>query len=227
MNHLLTIAIMFILLGVYTGAQAQIAKDPLVDRPLPQQQGGEAQSMNKLMHLGFTPDDKHILVAGDMIQFLIREDEDLPMPLVVREDGSVHFPYVGSVQVHGSTPKQLADFLKLELEKKHYYRATVYIGVERSNRVRGYVRVTGQVRHERIVEIDRKDFRLSDAIFAADGFAPMAKDKEVLLIRTHEDGTVETIKIDTRPIFKKGDIKSDILLKDGDRIVVPKSIFQI
>jgi len=214
------------LIGGIPGIQAQEEVGFLSKQSHLDYQGVTAESESSdILRLAYLPNDRQVLIDGDVIKFFVKEDEEPAQILQVLEDGTVDFPYIGHVDVYGRTPKHVAEFLKSELEKTYYYIATVYIGVERSNRVRGEVMVTGEVKHEGMLNIPtNKDFRLSNAILLAGGFTDMAKETKVLVVRILGDGRVTNIIIDTKPIFKEGKIEHDIILQDGDRIVVPKGI---
>jgi len=62
-----------------------------------------------------------------------------------------------------------------------------------------------------------------DACVMAGGFDKYSAPNRTVITRRHEDGTVETLKVDLDAV-KKGEEK-DLLLKPGDRIYVPKSWF--
>lgn len=62
-----------------------------------------------------------------------------------------------------------------------------------------------------------------DACVLAGGFDKYSAPNRTVITRRHEDGTVETLKVDL-DLVKKGEEK-DLLLKPGDRIYVPKSWF--
>ena len=183
---------------------------------------GATLELNRDMIFAYLPDNTHKLLAGDVIRFFVREDEEPPQILPVKENGTVNFPYIGYVKVQGFTPKQVADVLKYELERTYYYQATVHIAVERTTNIRGRIYVSGEVRKQGEVLIPaNRDFRLSNAIFAA-GTTKYSKLKEIKVIHTNPDGTESTRIIDGRPIFEDGSSENDIILQDGDRVIIDK-----
>ena len=74
---------------------------------------------------GYVLDDKYKLSAGDKVSFQILEDRDPPKSLVIADSGELDAPYIGRVVAANKTCKQLADELKVQLEKNYYYRASV------------------------------------------------------------------------------------------------------
>ena len=167
-------------------------------------------------------DNTRKLLPGDHIRFLIHESEGLSPSQIhrVKENGTVDFPYIGHVFVEGYTPKQVADVLKVELEKKFYYRATIFIGVEKPATVRGGVYVMGEVEHQGEINLPaNKDFRLSHAIFKA-RITKYSRLNKVKVIRQNADGTEDTVIIDARPIFEDGSKENDIILRGGDKVII-------
>lgn len=64
---------------------------------------------------------------------------------------------------------------------------------------------------------------LSQAIQQAGGIKPLANVKEVEVRRRTWDGTQKILAVDLWELIKSGDIGKDIMLQDGDRIVIPKA----
>ena len=98
----------------------------------------------------------------------------------------------------------------------------LFIGVERTTKIRGLVYVSGEVRHQGEVLIPtNRDFRLSDAMYKAIT-TKYSLLKKIKLIRSNADGTEDTVIIDARPIFEDGLKENDLILQDGDRIIIDK-----
>ena len=64
---------------------------------------------------------------------------------------------------------------------------------------------------------------LSQAIQEAGGIKPLANVKEVEVRRETWDGEQKTIAVDLWELIKSGDIEKDIILQDGDTVVIPKA----
>ena len=64
---------------------------------------------------------------------------------------------------------------------------------------------------------------LSQAIQAAGGIKPLANVREVEVRRETWDGTEKIMTVNLWELIKSGDIEKDIILQDGDSIVVPKA----
>jgi protein involved in polysaccharide export with SLBB domain len=167
-------------------------------------------------------DDRHRLGPGDKLSFQILEDRDPPKSLVVTDSGELDVPYVGRVMAAGKTCKELAEQLKGLLEKDYYYRATVVIGLDQVSRMAGRVYIWGQVRNQGAVEIPvGENFTAGKAILRAGGFTDFANKKKVRLVRSHPDGSRETIELNMEDILERGKIEQDVTLRADDFLIVP------
>jgi len=190
---------------------------------------------------GTVLDDRHKLVAGDKLSFLILEDRHLPnfdnnrtltaapvdqsKALTVGDTGELDVPYVGRVNVAGKTCKDVAAELKVLLEKDYYYRATVVLGLDQMSRVLGRVYVWGEVRTQGPVEIPaNENLTASKAILRAGGFNDWAKKTKVKVIRaaTADGGTKQEMYVDMEEVLKEGKTEKDVPLQSDDIIVVPR-----
>lgn len=64
---------------------------------------------------------------------------------------------------------------------------------------------------------------LSQAIQAAGGIKPLANVKEIEVRRETWDGTEKIIAVNLWELIKSGDIEKDIILQDGDSVIVPRA----
>jgi protein involved in polysaccharide export with SLBB domain len=168
-------------------------------------------------------DDKHLLEPGDRISFQIIEDRDPARSLVVADSRELDVPYIGRVSVANKTCKQLAKELKVLLEKEYYYRATVIIGLDLVNKVRGKVYLMGQVRVQGPVEIlFDENLTAGQAILRAGGFLDFANKNKVKITRpSASGGTNQIFEINMNEVFEKGKADKDVILEPGDFIFVP------
>jgi len=172
-------------------------------------------------------DDKYLLAIGDRISFRIEEDEDDPRPLTVMDSGDLEIPYIGHYPAVGKSCKELAQALKVELEKAYYYRATVIISVDLMTKSRGKVYLVGPVRMPGPEDIPSDEvLTLSKAILRAGGFTDFADRHHVKITRQGGAGEIdkETLVVDVGEIFDKGKTENDVALKPGDLIYVPERL---
>ena len=65
--------------------------------------------------------------------------------------------------------------------------------------------------------------RLSQAISAANGIKPLADIKEVQVKRTAWDGEEKIIAVDLWEVIQTGDTSQDIILQEGDKVIIPQA----
>ena len=65
--------------------------------------------------------------------------------------------------------------------------------------------------------------RLTQALASANGIKPLADVKNVEVRRTSWDGTEKLIAVDLWELLKSADINQDVILQEGDKIVIPKA----
>jgi protein involved in polysaccharide export with SLBB domain len=176
---------------------------------------------------GYVLDDKHLLEPGDKISFQIIEDQDPPISLTVADSSELDVPYVGRVSVAGKTSRQVAEMLKVMLEKDYYYRATVIIGLDSVNKVRGQIYIWGQVRTQGPIDIlFNENLTAGQAILRAGGFGDFADKKKVKVVRNSggADAAKQVFLINMVDVLENGKIEQDIPLQPGDFIIVPSRL---
>ncbi|MEO7863164.1 MAG: SLBB domain-containing protein [Nitrospirales bacterium] len=178
--------------------------------------------------------DTRMLGIGDRLSFKVVEDEIAPRTLVVTDSLEIDVPYIGRVPVAKNTCRQFAFYVKRQLEKEYYYRATVLVGLDAAGSAtraasRGKIYVMGQVRSPGTMEIPMDEsFTVSKAILRAGGFGPYANRRKVKLIRgSKNESSEKPIIIDCAEILDKGQRSKDVELKPEDIITVPEKLINI
>jgi protein involved in polysaccharide export with SLBB domain len=171
-------------------------------------------------------DDKYRVTIGDQLSFQIIEDEDDPRLLPVTDSGDLQVPYIGRFPAAGKTCKELAAALKVELEKKYYFHATVIVAVDSKPRSRGKIYIVGAIRMPGPQEIASDEtLTVSRAILRAGSFTEFADQKEVRITRSPAPGGTDQKKmftVNVAQIFEKGKTENDLVLQPGDLIFVPE-----
>jgi len=189
-----------------------------------------------------TLDDKHKLALGDRLSFRIVEDQEDPRetldtslnslsnikpPFFVTDSGDVEVPYIGRFPALGKTCKQLAGEIKIALEKKYYYQATVIIALDIVTKSAGRVYLTGQLRTVGAVEMPGDEtLTISKAILRSGGFTEYADKRHVKLTRKNDPAGAKTKTsiVNVYDILEKGKSKADVTLEPGDLIFVPSRL---
>jgi polysaccharide export outer membrane protein len=86
-----------------------------------------------------------------------------------------------------------------------------------------YVYIIGEVKKPGSYKLYEKDISILEVITMAGGFTPIASPNKTRIIRV-EEGEERTIPVKMKDIIK-GEKSKDIVLKSGDIVVVPESLF--
>jgi protein involved in polysaccharide export with SLBB domain len=170
-------------------------------------------------------DDKYRLAIGDRVSFRIEEDEEDSKMLTVADSGDLELPNIGRYPAVGRTCKELAQALKVELEKDYYYQATVIIAVDLMTKSRGKVYLVGAVRIPGPEDIPSDEvFSLSKAVLRAGGFTDYADKRNVKVTRkgSTPGSADKTFTVNLGEILEKGKLNSDPTLQPGDLIYIPE-----
>jgi polysaccharide export outer membrane protein len=174
-------------------------------------------------------DDHYRLVIGDQLSFQIIEDKDDPVHLTVTDSGDLQIPYLGRYPATGKTCKELAEALKMELEKKYYKQATVIIAVDLKPRSRGKIYLVGAITAPGPQELSSDEtLTVSKAILRAGGLTGFADGKDVKITRSNGTaaGGEKSFIVNVTEIYEKGKTENDLPLQPGDLIFVPERMIR-
>jgi polysaccharide export outer membrane protein len=166
--------------------------------------------------------DSYIIGPGDKLEVFVWRNPDLSKTVPVRPDGKISTPLVEDMVAVGKTPAQLARDMEKVLSE--YVRAPkVNIIITTPASAFSLVRVVGQVQHPSELPY-REGMRVLDAILAAGGLTQFASGNRARIVRM-ENGKETIIHVKVADLVNGGDVKQNALLKPGDVLVVPQSIF--
>ena len=141
---------------------------------------------------------------------------DAATGMVVDEEGSLYFPYVGKVKVGGLTTSQVREALTSQLGKAlQKPQVDVKVLSYRSQKVY----VGGEVKAPAVYTVTDVPFTLAEAVNRAGGFLPTADDSRMVLTRGEKSW-----KLDFQALMTAGNRIGQILLKDGDSLHVPNGL---
>jgi len=166
--------------------------------------------------------DSYIIGPGDTLEVFVWRNAELSTSVPVRPDGKISTPLVEDMVAVGKTPPQLARDMEKVLSE--YVRAPkVNIIVKTAASAFSLVKVVGQVQHPSALPY-RDGMRVLDAILAVGGLTQFASGNRARIVRM-ENGKETVIHVKVADLVNSGDIKQNELLKPGDVLVVPQSIF--
>jgi polysaccharide export outer membrane protein len=161
------------------------------------------------------PEEFYVIGPGDTLAINIWKEPSLSGPVKVRPDGYVTLPLINEVQVVGLTTARLRKLLE---EKYKEFTVDPFITIRVEGIASSEVFLVGQV-----VRPGAYTFAGSDTILQlltrAGGLSPFADRDNIRIVRRESTKIIEYI-VDYDAIIK-GDLKQDILLRPGDRIIIP------
>jgi len=161
--------------------------------------------------------DSYLIGSEDVLYIHVwGEDKTLSKQITVRMDGKISMPLVDDIQAAGLTPLQLKG--KLTERLKDFVEApNVTVIVMEANSFKVYV--SGQVKTPGVLRL-RAETSIAQAISMVGGFTDWANQSKIIVIRK-EDGKEKRFTVNYKKIISGKDLKSNIILKSGDTIIVP------
>jgi len=152
------------------------------------------------------------LGAEDVISIRVWREPELSGVMTVRPDGQITMPLIGDVKASGLTPLQLAAQITEKLSKFiNGPEVSVSVQAVRSRRYS----VTGEVLRPGVYPLVVPTTVL-DALTAAGGFREFANTKNITVMRGGK-----RFKFNYKDVIKGKNMSQNILLENGDYIVVP------
>lgn len=161
--------------------------------------------------------EEYIMSPGDELQIYVLDHPDISSTransdstYLVRPDGKVDFPLIGSVDTTGKSVSKFTEELKTRLSE-YIINPDITVNVKTLGTTR--VLVLGQVRNQGMHEL-KKSHRVVDALAAAGGFSEKSAKKNLYLIRNMKEDNIQLINM--RAFLKKGDVSQNVVLNEGD-----------
>ncbi len=161
------------------------------------------------------PEEFYVIGTGDRLNIQVWKDPTLSGTVTVRPDGFITLPLVNEVQVSGLATGQLRKLLE-EKYKEFLVSPVVTIRVEdvQSNEVF----LVGQVNKPAAYRIGGNE-TLLQFLTRAGGLTIFADRRNIKVVR-REGERIKEYTVDYNAIIQ-GDLRQDILLRPGDRVIVP------
>ncbi len=173
--------------------------------------------------------------AGDVLSIEVLQDPTLNRDVLVLPDGSINFPFAGSVRASGQTVAQVQQSLTGAIASNFAAPPNVFVTV-RQTAERPAPRVTGGPVRARTIEVYfmgevanpggieiPPGTTFLQALALGGGFTDFAALRRVQLRRTDPmTGQQSVVEINYRAIENGASLNRDITMADGDIILVPE-----
>jgi polysaccharide export outer membrane protein len=152
----------------------------------------------------------------DVVQIDVWKEPEISRTIPVRPDGKISVPLLHDVQAAGLTAMELATSLRDGLSK-YLNNPQVNVTVTQINSRRVYL--TGEVTRAGAIPL-LPNMTVLQALASGGGFTQFAKMKNIYVLRT-ENGKQVKHPFNYKEVVKGNLSEQNILLQDGDTIVVP------
>lgn len=160
------------------------------------------------------PDEFYTIGAGDVLEVVVWKEPTLSGPVTVRPDGFITLSLVNEVQVVGLTTAQLRE----TLEKKYSeFVTSPSVTVRVTTIASNEILLVGEVASPGVYPLVGNSTILR-VLTRAGGLTTFADRDSIRIVRRVGEKVTEYI-VDYDAIIK-GDLKQDIVLRPGDRIIV-------
>ncbi len=160
-------------------------------------------------------DEFYVIGPGDSLEIVLWKEPTLSGPVKVRPDGYITLPLVNEVQASGMTTGNLRKVLE---EKYQQFVDSPFVSIRVANITSTEIFLIGEVVKPGAYPASGNDTVLQ-ILTRAGGLTIFAALHDIRVIRRDGDKLTEyTVDYDA---IVRGDLRQDIVLRPGDRIIVP------
>ena len=171
--------------------------------------------------------DTYRIKPGDTLDITVLEDTNLNRQVLVRPDGGISMPIAGNIQAGGNTLSAVERIITERLASGFSITPNVSVALTgigqptggRSSTVKVFF--VGEIGTPGEVSVKRGSNMLQ-ALAAAGGPGPFAAKKRIQLRRTDRSGHETIFLFDYNAVLNGAQIKNNLVVRDGDIIVVPE-----
>ena len=217
------------------GSQALVLAVGRTQTPLPLATAPNLSSGNQPASLPVPPapgQPDYFLGAGDVVDIKVFDYPEYTSSQVILPDGSISLPLIGNVSAADRTTLQLAQAVTERLQAL-LVKPSVSITINKLRPIR--INVAGEVQRPGPIQLQSlaptlttsssnplRVPTLTEALLEAGGVTRNADIRRVMLARYHPTRAKSPIAIDLWAMLHSHPGTGDVLLQDGDTIVVPK-----
>lgn len=173
----------------------------------------------------------YAIQPGDVLSIEVAEDNTLNRQVLVLPDGSISFPFAGSLRASGLSTGTLAARLSSAMAADFAAPPTLYVSVSRlrpeGDKDTMNIYLMGEVMSPGLKEIP-PGATLLQALSTGGGFTKFAATKRLQLRRADPQGGREYVfKFNYKAMSQGAAMANSVFLREGDVILVPeRSLFE-
>jgi len=166
--------------------------------------------------------EAYTIGVDDILEISVLQPDELLRVVNVAPDGTITFPYIGTIKVKDLTITQIQKEVQDALADGYMKYPVVVVSLQESRSRKFFV--YGEVIKPGSYSIAENTTVLR-AISMAGGFTKFGSSSHVKVLRPKDSQAgYETIKIDIKKVMN-GDSEKDILLMAGDMVVISEGVF--
>ena len=164
---------------------------------------------------------EYTIGVDDLLEINILQPDKLSATVTVAPDGSITFPYIGTVYVKGMTLAQIEQQIQSKLADGYMKYPVVSVALKESRSRKFFV--YGEVIKPGAYPLEENTTVLR-AISIAGGFTKFGSSSRVKVLRQRKDPPgYETIKVDIKTVME-GNSDQDLVIQPGDVVVISEGI---
>jgi len=166
--------------------------------------------------------NEYTVGIGDMLNISVLQPEELMLNVTVAPDGSVSFPYIGTVHVKDKGLSEVQNEIQTRLANGYMKYPVVSVSLIESRSRKFFV--YGEVIKPGTYYLD-ENMTVLKAISMAGGFTKFGSSSKVKVLRTRKGQPgYEPITVNIKKVMD-GDSGEDIVIEPGDIVVVSEGMF--
>lgn len=157
---------------------------------------------------------------GDTLKISVWKYSDMDSSLLVGNDGTINYSYIGEIPVAGRTAEEVRLFVTKKLDQDYIANPQVDVKIDTKALT---IFVVGEVLKPGSYLFEPGLDPLK-AIALAGGFTDFASTR-ALIVRKNDEGNEIQIKVNTKKLMKANSDRGKYELEPGDMVVVKRSWF--
>jgi len=165
------------------------------------------------------PSEEYVIGPLDQLTVFVWRNPELGAKVQVRPDGRITTPLISDMPAVGKTPAMLAEDIRLQLSQYIQDPLVSVIVDGFSGTYSQQIRVVGATEKPASIPY-RANMTVLDAMIAVGGLSEYAAGN-----RARSSGKQTEYALRLSDLLKKGKSKANVMLKPGDVIIIPESMF--